>query len=640
MGGDDRKVNPDPIDWSDAAHPRSTRYGDVFASRAGALAQAEQVFLRGNGLPERWRGRDRFVILETGFGLGNNFLASWAAWRADPAASRRLFFLSLDAHPVAASDLARAHAHSPLAELARQLQAQWPPRVAGWHRLDFEGGRITLLLAVGDVREVLPQWQASVDAFFLDGFAPRLNPAMWSADTLAPLARLAAVGATAATWSAARGVRDALQAAGFLPERVAGFGGKAQMTVAHFVPPRAPPAPPGRLPLAPGAKEAIVLGAGLAGAACARALQQAGLAVRVIESATEPASGASGNPAGLFHATVHADDGPHARWNRQAALRCRQWLSDCPPPWQIDGLLRLSPGEALDQRRQLVDDQGLDPRFAQALDARQASAQAGLALDAGGWLFPGGGALPPRDWVLRLLAGLELQTGIEVAALQALPEGRWALLAADGSRIAETALLVLAAGSRLPALLAPLDPALAARLQAQRGQLSQWAEAPRRPALPLAAGGYALALPEAAGGGLLAGATATLDDDEAEPRAADDQHNAAVAERLLGLAPGSLPRPSASRVAWRLLAPDKLPLVGGLVDPAAPTPRRATQVAHWPRRPGLAVCGALASRGIGWAPLAAELLVAQALGEPLTVPRSLVDAVDPARWAARDARQA
>lgn len=635
-------MNPDPIDWSDAAHPRSTLYGDVFASRAGALAQAEQVFLRGNGLPERWQGRDRFVILETGFGLGNNFLATWAAWRADPRRSRRLFFLSLDAHPVSPEDLQRGHANSPLADLAAQLQAQWPPRVAGWHRLDFEGGRLTLLLAVGDVREVLPQWQAGVDAFFLDGFAPRLNPAMWSADALAPLARLAAVGASAATWSAARGVRDALQAAGFLPKRVAGFGGKAQMTVAHFVPPQAPPAPPGRLPLALRAEEAIVLGAGLAGAACAWALQRAGLAVRVIDAAAEAASQASGNPAGLFHATVHADDGPHARWNRQAALRCRQWLSHCPPPWQIDGLLRLSPGEALAERRRLVDAQGLDPRFAQALDAAQASQRAGLSLDAGGWLFPGGGALPPRDWVLRLLAGMDLRTGVEVAALQALPEGRWALLAADGSRIAETALLVLAAGSRLPALLAPLDPGLAARLQAQRGQLSQWQQeqlAPRRPALPLAAGGYALALPDATGGGLLAGATATLDDDEAEPRALDDRHNAAVAERLLGLAPGSLPPPTASRVTWRLLAPDKLPLVGGLVDPAAPAPRRATQVAQWARRPGLAVCGALASRGISWAPLAAELLVAQALGEPLPVPRSLVDAVDPARWAAREARQ-
>src|SRR5690606_34779588 len=54
---------------------RSARYGDVYHSAAGALGQAEHVFLRGNGLPGRWRGRDAFTVCETGFGLGLNFLA-------------------------------------------------------------------------------------------------------------------------------------------------------------------------------------------------------------------------------------------------------------------------------------------------------------------------------------------------------------------------------------------------------------------------------------------------------------------------------------------------------------------------------------------------------------------------------------
>ncbi|HEY5307271.1 MAG TPA: hypothetical protein VIK97_02065, partial [Casimicrobiaceae bacterium] len=52
-------------------------YGDRYHPHAGALAQAAHVFLQGNGMPERWRGRERFVVLETGFGLGNNFLATW-----------------------------------------------------------------------------------------------------------------------------------------------------------------------------------------------------------------------------------------------------------------------------------------------------------------------------------------------------------------------------------------------------------------------------------------------------------------------------------------------------------------------------------------------------------------------------------
>jgi tRNA 5-methylaminomethyl-2-thiouridine biosynthesis bifunctional protein len=616
------------IDWSDPQNPRSAQYGDVFASRAGALPQAQGVFLRGNGLPERWQGRDRFTILETGFGLGNNFLCTWDSWRQDPQRSKRLFFLSLDAHPASLEDLQRVHAHSPLAERAQDLLAQWPPRVAGWHTLSFDGGAVQLLLAFGDIADVLPQWSAEVDAFFLDGFSPKLNPAMWTQDALAPLGKLAAAGATAATWTAARSVHRALQAAGFVPQLVAGFGGKTHMTVAHFTPRHRASRPPGLLPVAPHAQEAVVLGAGLAGAACARALQSAGLAVQVWEAEAHAANQASGNPAGLFHATVHPDDGPHARWSRQAALRCRRWVKEHPPPWQLDGLLRLSPNEPTLARDALVAHQQLDARFAQAVGARAASQHAGLALDSGGWWFPGGGALSPRDWVLRLLEGLPLHTERRVSALRHLPDGRWLLLDALGEPLLSTSLLVLAPGAGLSPLLQPLDRPLADWLQTQRGQLSHWRQGPALQH-PLAAGGYALRTPQ---GDWFAGATATFDDADPTLRSEDQAHNRTVAERLVGQA---LPAPDGGRVGWRVLTPDKLPLVGSLIDPVAPTPSRGTLAVHWPRRAGLLVCGAMASRGITWAPLAAELVVAQALGWPLPVPRTLTAAVDPARHQAR-----
>src|SRR3546814_11790197 len=79
----------------------SASYGDVYHSQSGALGQAEHVFLRGNGLPQRWRGRQGFTVCETGFGLGLNFLALWHAWRNDPARPRRLHMLSIEAHPFA-----------------------------------------------------------------------------------------------------------------------------------------------------------------------------------------------------------------------------------------------------------------------------------------------------------------------------------------------------------------------------------------------------------------------------------------------------------------------------------------------------------------------------------------------------------
>ena len=76
--------------------PFAPAYDDIYHSASGALGQAEHVFLGGNGLPQRWRGTRRYTILETGFGLGLNFLATWQAWRDDPERSTWLHFVSVE----------------------------------------------------------------------------------------------------------------------------------------------------------------------------------------------------------------------------------------------------------------------------------------------------------------------------------------------------------------------------------------------------------------------------------------------------------------------------------------------------------------------------------------------------------------
>src|SRR5258706_2849311 len=112
----------------------SDEFQDIYHSTHGGLAQSRHVFLAGNRLPERWRGRDAFVVLETGFGLGLNFLAAWDAWRADPARARRLHFVSVESRPLARADLAAALSPiSEVATLARSLAAALPPSVAGVH---------------------------------------------------------------------------------------------------------------------------------------------------------------------------------------------------------------------------------------------------------------------------------------------------------------------------------------------------------------------------------------------------------------------------------------------------------------------------------------------------------------------------
>jgi tRNA 5-methylaminomethyl-2-thiouridine biosynthesis bifunctional protein len=234
-------VVPAVIEWDADGTPYAPRFGDVYHARAGALGQARHVFLQGNRLAERWRpstgARRGFAILETGFGLGTNFLATWDAWRAAAAPPAPLRYVGIELHPPLRADFERMHAASPLGPLAEELAARWPAPVAGLHRIDLDEGKVTLLLVHSDAAAAIERlWKLEVppvDAYFLDGFSPARNPEVWSAALMSRLACLAAPDATAATWSSARRVRDALAAAGFVVQRVPGYAGKREMTVAR-----------------------------------------------------------------------------------------------------------------------------------------------------------------------------------------------------------------------------------------------------------------------------------------------------------------------------------------------------------------------------------------------------------------------
>src|SRR4051812_10774951 len=133
--------------------PYSASFDDVYHSAAGGPAQAEHVFLQGNGLPQRWAKRERFVILETGFGLGLNFLVTWNAWRRDPARCGRLHFVSVEKHPFSLQDLRTLHERYPgLEKEAAELHSIWPLLVSGGHRAELEDGRVILTLFFSDIK--------------------------------------------------------------------------------------------------------------------------------------------------------------------------------------------------------------------------------------------------------------------------------------------------------------------------------------------------------------------------------------------------------------------------------------------------------------------------------------------------------
>jgi len=219
-----------PLIWreTDAGRvPVSTQFDDPYYSLGGGLDETRHVFLGGNDLHARFT--DDLHIGELGFGTGLNLLVTWTDWLKQPHG--KLHFTSFEAYPMAKSDMAEALTAFPeVAPLNSILLDKWS---AGDGPVNI-AENLTLEVIIGDARETLPAWQGRADAWFLDGFSPAKNPALWEPTLLQSVADHTAPNGTAATYSAAGHVRQSLTAAGFNVSRVQGFGRKRHMTTARI----------------------------------------------------------------------------------------------------------------------------------------------------------------------------------------------------------------------------------------------------------------------------------------------------------------------------------------------------------------------------------------------------------------------
>ncbi|MBB4287068.1 FAD-dependent 5-carboxymethylaminomethyl-2-thiouridine(34) oxidoreductase MnmC [Roseospira goensis] len=649
--GTDWPLRRPRLRWTADGTPESLDFGDVFAARAGAVAEVCHVVLDGLGAPDVWRRPGPFVIGETGFGTGLNLLVCWDLWRRTAPPGARLHWVSVEAFPLSACEAARALARLPaLADLAARLVRAWPPALPGLHARALDD-RVTLTLALGDVRDALPALTGPVDAWVLDGFAPARNPAMWDAAVLAEVARLSRPGARLATYTAAGAVRRGLSDAGFRVARAPGFGGKRDCLRAVFeAGSSSVPATPH-----PNGPRIAVIGAGIAGCAVAAALRRRGAGdVVVVDARGHPRDSLPPALLGLLEPRLEKADSPAGRLHAAAASQAIALYDALAAaglnPWRGPrGVLAADRGRRDDAwRRAVVDRLSWPPERLALLDAATAARTVGTAPPGATALWhPRGGALAPPALLPALLGDTAVMTAA-VAAVTPRDDGGWRVCDATGAALLDADAVVLATASDT----ARLWPAAALPLRPTRGQVSllRAAGPDAAPRVAVSSGAYATpAIPDGAGGWIrILGATQEPwrpgDPDPYAPRAGDDARiRANLAAVWPALADALASEPTVAALAGlRATTPDHLPLAGPLFDAATVAANQGDALRRTGRAPApppavtglFTVCG-LGSHGLTMAPLVAEMVAAQITGTPWPVTADLGAALCPARFAVR-----
>ncbi len=604
------RLPPRPdLTWKEDGTPVDERVGDIYYSVEDGLAESRAVFLAGCGLPEVWTGHPSFTIAELGFGTGLNFLATWQMWREYREEDAWLHFVSFEGFPLDREDVERALKPWPeLTELAEKLCANWPVRAKGVHQIVWPDERLTLTLHVGLIEETLPQATFKANAWFLDGFSPAKNTAMW-ADLLWPMiADRTTKGARAATFTVAGAVRRGLADAGFCLEKKPGHGRKRQRLEAVF----------GKRSLTitkPVVPSVAVIGGGISGACLAYALSRRGAQVTVFDKASGPAEGTSGNPLALVMPRLDAADTVEARLLIDAYLSARTFYSELPGVQQTEVVHRPRDDREKERFQKVLAD---PPLGLEQLEALQGD----------GLLHKGALILRPADLLVTLLDGVEVLWGtkadVDVTTRSVNGQAFDAIILAGGWHLAEY----------LPDL----------NLTGRLGQV-EWLESKvEAPTSALAAGHYALA------SGVTRLWGATFDDHAGGAPNISDAARSVNQTALETIAPywwqESRHSEVNSRAGVRATTADRLPLIGVLPDrEALITDRQNLERLQWQIEPddyavpGVYIAGGYGSRGFTWGPWAAAILTASLFGDPLPARAEALQAVMPLRQVLRDLKR-
>ncbi len=707
MADDSSPQNAD-ITWDENGLPSSSQFDDIYFSKTDGIAESRYVFIAGNKLEQRWqhlKKDERFVIAETGFGTGLNFLLTWQAWDTHPKTDAAfLHFISVEKYPLRRQDLHKALTLWPsLNKYIEALLDAYPPQpTQGQYQLQFSAGKVTLTLCFNEASsalgELLPTEKpgpnvtaaltisdnafASVNAWYLDGFAPARNPDMWQ-DELFDLMRLhSKPGTSIATFTAAGAVRRSLLRIGVSCEKIRGFGTKREMLIGEFgltqsntsnhddAQPNNKPNQPvdhfrdykqQKIDASPSwhicehkassrPKHCIVIGGGLAGCHTAFALAQKNISVTLLEKNTALATEASGNEQGIVYAKMSRQASPLNQFIHAAlhfATRFYHTHNCYAEHGDACGVLHLATSPALEkQYRDFCQHFKDEPEFVTWLSAEQCKHVSGLTSQHPALFLPQTGWLTPAKVCQQLcehpLIQVKLESEVDNIVQCQIGEDKhngWEIQVKDQRHMADAVVLANAASAQQFSASKHLP------LKAIRGQVTHL------PANTVSQGlrsvicgdGY---IAPAHKGQHCTGASFNLHHHDSALRADDHRDNL---DKLLALSPNlhfpeHSPETLDGKVGFRCTTPDYLPIVGSVPD--RDEMRRRFGFLRKKANAVIDDFGAYhsqlyinvghGSRGLCYTPLAAAVLAAEISGDYLPIETSLYRFLHPARFIIRD----
>ncbi len=646
------------LSWKTNDTPYSEANQDIYYSKSNGIAESNFYFLANNDLPERFKthAENRFFIGELGFGSGLNFLATWLAWSKVPLPKPKLSYCAAELYPMSLEDIERAHRQWPqLSSLCAELIEKYPLAIKGQHRIILSEGNVNLDVWWGtahDMCEDLASYDVPfIDAWYLDGFNPKSNPSMWSSELIKSMAKCSKPSATFGTFTSAGNVRRALEYAGFEVKKLKGFEKKrdclnGRLPTISSIRSNITPWDIPRNVNAASHKHAVVIGAGLAGAHVAAALQRRGLEVDVVDK-YGIAAGASGGNQGVLYARLSTKHSLLTDFALQALIFSSSIYSEM---FSNRALKRGEDGDLCGAFFASDDDKKLAQlkivlkhhgEIAEVLSYVEASQRLGLDVLTHGYWLSTSGWMHPASICKNILNGPGVTTTLNCGSVSIHRQDDLWIVKGEKSFEKSTSLVVLACGDSCNDFL-DLNWLPVRTNIGQTTQLVSNNDLNQLKAV-FCHDGY---IPPARFGEHCIGSTYHLN--EKSRMVCDEDHLENIAKLESALHKKyDLKAVENNFKGWtgkRCTSPDYLPIVGPIPERpkfnnvySALSKNAKAHVSHRaPVYPGLYISTAHGSRGLTYSALSAEILASMIFAEPLPVSRRIARAILPARFLIRE----